>query len=196
MTWPGASVASFLLPNGYLNLKAGDAVRLNTPSFAIPSFSEVHVNPIALAALFTIASSRACSAVFDGNGPATLKQSYRHLASSGKLVSYGFHSLLATCAGVANYFKLICEYLRVPRFNPLNMTIDNKSLIAFNLSYLFHRMDLLEEAMGDLLKWVENGKIRAPALQKFPFEKVADAHRALESGKTVGKLILKFVESN
>jgi NADPH:quinone reductase-like Zn-dependent oxidoreductase len=130
--------------------------------------------------------------VFDGNGPATLKQSYRHLKSSGKLVSYGFHSMLSTRAGVANYFKLIYEYLRVPRFNPLNMTNDNKSLIAFNLSYLFYRMDLLEEAIGDLIKWVEDGKIKAPALQEFPFEKVADAHRELESGKTVGKLILKF----
>jgi NADPH:quinone reductase-like Zn-dependent oxidoreductase len=130
--------------------------------------------------------------VFDANGPATLKQSYRHLASSGKLVSYGFHSMLSTRAGVASYFKLIYEYLRVPRFNPLNMTNDNKSLIAFNLSYLFHRMDLLEEAMRDLLNWVEDGKIKAPALQEFPCEKVADAHRALESGKTVGKLILKF----
>jgi len=130
--------------------------------------------------------------VFDGNGPATLKQSYRHLESSGKLVSYGFHSLLSTRAGVANYFKLAYEYLRVPRFNPLNMTNDNKSLIAFNLSYLFHRLDLLEEAMRDLVKWVADGKIKAPALQEYPFEKVADAHRALESGKTVGKLILKF----
>jgi NADPH:quinone reductase-like Zn-dependent oxidoreductase len=130
--------------------------------------------------------------VFDGNGPITLKQSYRHLASSGKLVSYGFHSMLSTSAGVASYFKLIYEYLRVPRFSPLNMTNDNKSLIAFNLSYLFHRLDLLEEAMQDLLKWVEGGKIKAPALQEFPYEKVADAHRALESGKTVGKLILKF----
>jgi NADPH:quinone reductase-like Zn-dependent oxidoreductase len=130
--------------------------------------------------------------VFDANGPATLKQSYRHLASSGKLVSYGFHSMLSTPGGIPNYFKLIFEYLRVPRFNPLNMTQDNKSLIAFNLSYLFHRMELLEEAMRDLVKWVEEGKIKAPALQEFPFEKVADAHRALESGKTVGKLILKF----
>jgi len=134
--------------------------------------------------------------VFDANGPATLKQSYRHLASSGKLVSYGFHSMLSTRAGVANYFKLIYQYLRVPRYNPLNMTQDNKSLIAFNLSYLLHRRDLLEEAMGDLINWVEAGKIKAPALQEFPCEKVADAHRALESGKTVGKLILKFAASN
>jgi NADPH:quinone reductase-like Zn-dependent oxidoreductase len=42
------------------------------------------------------------------------------------------------------------------------------------------------------LRWVEEGKIRPPALQRFSFEKVAEAHRALESGTTVGKLILKF----
>jgi NADPH:quinone reductase-like Zn-dependent oxidoreductase len=46
--------------------------------------------------------------------------------------------------------------------------------------------------MQDLLKWVEEGKIKAPPVQPFAFNKVADAHRALESGKTVGKLILKF----
>jgi NADPH:quinone reductase-like Zn-dependent oxidoreductase len=74
------------------------------------------------------------------------------------------------------------------------MTIENKSLIAFNLSYLFHRMDLLKESMQDLMKWVAEGKIKAPALQTYPFEKVAGAHRALESGTTVGKLILKFGE--
>ena len=130
--------------------------------------------------------------VFDANGPATLKQSYRHLAPAGKLVAYGFHSMLSTHGGVANYLKLIWQYLRVPRWSPLNMTQENKSLIAFNLSFLFHRMDLLKESMQDLMRWVEEGKIKAPAVQAFPFENTADAHRALESGTTVGKLILKF----
>jgi len=74
------------------------------------------------------------------------------------------------------------------------MTNDNKSIICFNLSYLFHRQDLLREAMRDLLDWVEQGKIKPPPLQRFPFEKVAEAHRALESGETVGKLVLKCSE--
>ena len=130
--------------------------------------------------------------VFDANGPDTLKQSYRHLASSGKLVSYGFHSMLSRRKGLPNYFKLAYQYFRIPRWSPLNMTNENKSLIAFNLSYLFNRMDLLKESMQDLIKWIEEGKIQAPDLQCFPFEKVADAHRALESGNTVGKLVLKF----
>jgi len=103
--------------------------------------------------------------------------------------------MLSKRGGLANYFKLAYEYFRIPRFSPLNMTHENKSLIAFNLSYLFHRRDLLKESMQDLLRWVAEGKIQPPALQRFSFEKVADAHRALESGKTVGKLILKFSES-
>jgi NADPH:quinone reductase-like Zn-dependent oxidoreductase len=131
-------------------------------------------------------------AIFDANGPATLKQSYNHLAPAGKLVAYGFHSMLSTSGGVANYLKLLWQYLRVPRWSPLNMTQENKSLIAFNLSFLFHRMDLLEESMQDLVKWVEERKIKAPEIQRFPFERVADAHRTLESGTTVGKLILGF----
>ena len=134
--------------------------------------------------------------VFDANGPATLRQSYRHLASSGKLVAYGFHSMLSIRKGVPNYIKLIYDYFRVPRFNPLNMTGDNKSLIAFNLSYLFHQKDLFKDAMKYLFRWVEEGRINAPPVQTYPFEKVADAHRALESGKTVGKLILKFAAAN
>jgi hypothetical protein len=34
--------------------------------------------------------------------------------------------------------------------------------------------------------------MKAPALHGFSFENVADAHRAIESGTTVGKLILKI----
>jgi len=133
-----------------------------------------------------------CDVIFDANGPATLKQSYGHLAPSGKLVVYGFHSMLSKRGGLLHWINLVWQFFRIPRWNPLHMTSANKSIVAFNLSYLFHRTDLLQEAMQDLLAWVQAGKIKAPPLQAFPFEKVADAHRALESGKTVGKLILKF----
>ena len=44
--------------------------------------------------------------VFDANGPATLKHSYRHLAPAGKLVAYGFHSMLSTYGGGAQLPKV------------------------------------------------------------------------------------------
>jgi NADPH:quinone reductase-like Zn-dependent oxidoreductase len=133
-----------------------------------------------------------CDAVFDANGPSTLKQSYAHLAATGKLVIYGFHSMLSKKGRLAKALKLLLGYFQIPRWNPLHMTRDNKSIITFNLSYLFHRKDLLQEAMRDLIDRVEAGQIKAPPLQAFAIDAVADAHRALESGSTAGKLILKF----
>jgi len=70
------------------------------------------------------------------------------------------------------------------------MTTHNRSVLAFNLSYLFERTEILAEAMDQLLGWLEEGRIRPLPVTTFPFERVADAHRALESGETVGKLVL------
>ncbi len=127
---------------------------------------------------------------FDANGVETLKESYQHLAPSGKLVIYGFHSMFPKKGGKVNWPKLVKDFLRTPRFNPLDMTSQNKSIITFNLSFLFDKKDLLNEAIMDLLIWYKEGKLRAPAVKTYPLSKVADAHRDLESGKTVGKLVL------
>ncbi|MGE3608422.1 MAG: medium chain dehydrogenase/reductase family protein [Bacteriovoracaceae bacterium] len=127
---------------------------------------------------------------FDANGVETLKESYKHLAPCGKLMCYGFHSMFPKTGGKVNWPKLILDYIKTPRFNPLEMTSQNKSLITFNLSFLFSRKDLFTEGMNDLLKWVEEGKIVAPKTISYPMEKVAEAHRDLESGKTIGKLVL------
>jgi NADPH:quinone reductase-like Zn-dependent oxidoreductase len=128
--------------------------------------------------------------VLDANGVETLGQSYRHLASAGRLVIYGFHTMMPRQGGKPDWIKLALDFVRTPRFSPLALTNDNKSVLAFNLSYLFHKNDLLREGMGRLLGWVEQGRIKAPPVTKFPLDRVADAHRAIESGTTVGKLVL------
>lgn len=127
---------------------------------------------------------------FDANGASTLKESYNHLRSCGKLFSYGAHSMLPKKGGRVNYFKLVKDYLRTPRFNPIDMTSDNKSLITFNLSFLFDRKDLMTDGMEHLLKWISSGDITVPRIKTYPFEKIADAHRDLESGQTLGKLVI------
>ena len=39
------------------------------------------------------------------------------------------------------------KYLFTMRFNPFNMTMSNKSVGAFNLSFLFEKKDLAFESM-------------------------------------------------
>ena len=131
-----------------------------------------------------------CHIVMDANGVGTLQNSYDHLAAPGKLVVYGFHTMMPRKGGRPKWIKLAIDYFRTPRFNPLAMTGDNRSVLAFNLSYLFAESHLLTEGMAQLLAWVESGQIVAPRVTEYAFDAVADAHRDLESGQTVGKLVL------
>lgn len=128
--------------------------------------------------------------ILDANGVATLGASYRHLRRTGKLVVYGFHSMMPKAGGKPSWPKLALDYVRTPRFNPLDMTNDSRSVMAFNLSYLFDRIDLLHEAMRDLLAWLAAGEIVAPQVTTYPLAEVARAHADIESGTTTGKLVL------
>jgi NADPH:quinone reductase-like Zn-dependent oxidoreductase len=132
------------------------------------------------------------AAVFDANGVPTLAQSYRHLAPTGKLVVYGFHGMFARGRGRPDWLRLAWGALRTPRFNPLRMTLQNRSVLAFNLSFLGDRQELLQEGMGKLLEWARQGRIEPLITTAYPLEEVAEAHRALESGRTVGKLVLSM----
>jgi NADPH:quinone reductase-like Zn-dependent oxidoreductase len=136
--------------------------------------------------------------VLDANGVETLRESFRHLASPGRLVVYGFHSMLPRGTGTPRWAKLAVDWLRTPRFDPLSMTNENKSVLAFNLAFLFDRRPqgansprkVFIDEMEKLLGWVGEGKLVAPPVRTFALEDVADAHRAIESGSTVGKLVL------
>lgn len=128
--------------------------------------------------------------ICEANGPDTLRESYEHLAPTGRLVVYGFASMMSRGRDRPNWFRLARTYLKTPRFHPLRMTNENRGVLAFNLSYLFERAELLEEAMRSLLSWIDDGSIRPLTVTEFPFERVRDAHTALESGQTVGKLVL------
>jgi synaptic vesicle membrane protein VAT-1 len=128
--------------------------------------------------------------ILDANGHSTLKNSYQHLKPTGKLISYGFHSMLPKKGGKINYLSLLLNYLKSPWFNPVHMSNLNKSLITFNLSFLFSRKDLLEEAILDLLRMLKEEKIKLPPITTFPLKDVAKAHQAIESGNTVGKIVL------
>lgn len=126
-------------------------------------------------------SSRGYDVICDANGVATLKDSYDHLRAAGKLVVYGFHTMMPKKGGKPNWPKLVSGFLRTPRFNPLTLTTDSKSVLAFNLSFLFDRTDLLSEFIGDLQQWLADGKVVPPPVTPYPLAEVARAHTDIES---------------
>ncbi len=128
-------------------------------------------------------------AIFDANGVATLRDSYAHLAPTGRLVIYGFHSMLPH-DGRLNWLRLAWDWLRTPRFNPLDMTQSNRSVLAANLSFLQSEAPRLREGMRWLMQRFASGELQPLPVETFPLERAADAQRRIESGQSLGKLVL------
>lgn len=128
-------------------------------------------------------------AVFDANGVSTLRHSFALLAPMGKLVVYGFASMLPR-DGRLNWARLAWDWWRTPRFNPLAMTTSNRSVMAANLSFLASEAPRLREGMLWLLDRFADGRLLAPPVEAFALMDAAQAHRRIESGQSVGKLVL------
>jgi NADPH:quinone reductase-like Zn-dependent oxidoreductase len=136
------------------------------------------------------ASPTGYHAIFDANGISTLRQSFAHVAPTGRLVVYGFATMLPRAHQRLSWLRLAWHWLRTPRFDPLTMTNTNRSVMAFNLSYLFVRLDLLHASMERLLGHARQGVLPPPKVTTYPLREVGAAHRDLESGQTIGKLVL------
>jgi len=68
--------------------------------------------------------------------------------------------MLPRKGGRPNRLQLLWDYTRTPRFNPFSLTTRNRSVLGFNLSFLFDRSELLHEAMDQLLGWAGLGRGR------------------------------------
>ena len=128
-------------------------------------------------------------AIFDANGVSTLRQSYDHLAPTGRLVIYGFASMLPK-DGKLNWLKLARDWLKTPRFSPLDMTQANKSVLAANLSFLQAHAPTMQDGMHWLLERFADGRLTPLPVESYPLAHAAEAQRRIESGQTIGKLAL------
>ncbi|MFL5813907.1 MAG: zinc-binding dehydrogenase [Bdellovibrionia bacterium] len=129
-------------------------------------------------------------AIFDANGYSTMRESYEHLCPMGKLIVYGSHDLLSKKGGHLNYIKAGLGLMRTPRFNPLDLITTNRGVIGFNVSFLFDEKEMIEQCIDGMQRRINEGLIRPIPVTQIPFESVADAHRLIESGQSVGKIVL------
>ncbi|EJK70112.1 hypothetical protein THAOC_08557 [Thalassiosira oceanica] len=136
------------------------------------------------------ASPNGYIAIFDANGVSTLRQSYDHLAPSGRLIVFGFHSNLP----VGNDMLSPMEWIRMgikmatmPKFDAMDLTVSNKSVLGFNLSFFADERDVLSDMFDQVLEWIEQGKLKCPRVVEMGMADVASAHGLIQSGKALGR---------
>ena len=120
-------------------------------------------------------------------GGKILKIGYQQMAPMGRMVSYG-SARYASVGNRPNYFKLIYHYLTRPKIDPQSMATDNKSVMAFNLIFLFHQAELMHQLLDEIQKL----SLKKPFVgHRFPFDQLKEAILLFQSGKTTGKVVLE-----
>lgn len=110
---------------------------------------------------------------YDGVGKATFEASLASLARRGMLVSYG------NASGP------------VPPVEPLRLSRQGSLFLTRPTLFDYTSTTAeLDESAAALFEVIASGKVRISINQRFPLERAADAHRALEAGETMGSTLL------
>ncbi|MCH8063242.1 MAG: quinone oxidoreductase [Chloroflexi bacterium] len=111
-------------------------------------------------------------AVFDSVGKTTFDKGIACLKDRGYMVLYGMSSGQV-------------DPVPIPMLNRKSLFLTRPGLAA----YIATREDLLQRA-GDVLSWIQSGKLKLRIHGTFALKDVAEAHRQLEGRLTTGKLLL------
>jgi alcohol dehydrogenase len=130
---------------------------------------------------------RSLHLVMDSIGGSIMKDSYNALAPMGRLIAFG-SAHYGERKDRPNYPRLIWKYLNRPRIDPQNMIGENKSVMGFNLIYLFEHSEIMHAMLKDL----ERMDLGTPFIgHTYSFQELPDALREFQSGMTTGKLVIK-----
>ena len=133
------------------------------------------------------------AAIMDANGVSTLQESYNHLAASGRLIIYGFHSNLPIGRAMLSpmqWIGMARKAASMPKFDPMDLTVSNKSILSFNLSFFADETEVLSKFFAQICEWLEEGKLRPPRVVDMLMSEVHQGHELIQSGKSIGKIVL------
>ena len=124
--------------------------------------------------------------VLDAIGGQVQKASFDALNPMGRLVVFGA-AQFTPGKNRPNYLKAVWQYLSRPKYDVMEMISDNKSVMAFNLIWLWQQVPIMNALIEDMQKI----EISPPHVgHVFKFDKAHQAIQCLRSGNTQGKVVL------
>jgi NADPH:quinone reductase-like Zn-dependent oxidoreductase len=140
------------------------------------------------AAIRAVVGDRGIDLVLDPVGGASWRIGYDLLGPTGRLVAYGFSA--ATGGNTRNLFRAVSQFVRIPKFNPLNMMGDNKSVTGVNMGHLFDRLHILTPQFEALMAMYGKGLVKPHVDRSFRFDEAPAAHQYIHDRKAKGKVVL------
>lgn len=124
--------------------------------------------------------------ILESIGGRIFKESFDLLSHTGRIIIYGGANFMSHSPR-PNYLKLLYQYLTRPKVDPLSLSDTNRSVMGFNLIYLWEKPDMLKRMLSSIL----NLDIKKPYIgSTFSFNKLPEALKHFQSGKTIGKVVV------
>jgi NADPH:quinone reductase-like Zn-dependent oxidoreductase len=136
-----------------------------------------------------LVGERGLDLVLDPIGGRSFRTSYDLLGPAGRLVLFGASAVMSP-GKTRSLWAAVRGVLVMPRFHPISLMNDNKTVTGVNLGHLFDRLDLLQPQMMALLAMYERGEIKPHIDRTFRFTEAAAAHHYLHDRKAKGKVLL------
>jgi NADPH:quinone reductase-like Zn-dependent oxidoreductase len=111
---------------------------------------------------------------------------YELLSPQGRHIVYG-SARYGSVGDRPDYLRMLWLYLTRPRLDPQKMPEQNKAIMGFNLIWLYYKVDLMHQLLGEL----DAMQLPRPHVgHTFEFGKLKEAVYLFQGGKTVGKVVL------
>jgi NADPH:quinone reductase-like Zn-dependent oxidoreductase len=125
----------------------------------------------------------------DAVGGRSYAQSYKCLGPMGRLVVYGFSTVVGP-KGKLSYLHGAKEMLQTPRFHPLKLIDHNIAVIGVHIGKLGKKSSIMKEQLEEIFRMYKSGQVKPVVGKTFPLEEAAAAHRYIHQRKNVGKVVL------
>ncbi|XP_031558780.1 synaptic vesicle membrane protein VAT-1 homolog, partial [Actinia tenebrosa] len=115
------------------------------------------------------------------------KKCYDLLNPMGAMICFGYANQISESKGV---FSAAKNWFQGVTFNPTKMIPDNKTVCGFHLGRIYTSIDLIRDAMKDLMKLYNDGALKPCIDSVFALEEVAKAQQKMHERKNIGKILL------
>lgn len=120
-------------------------------------------------------------------GGKILMDSFKELGLMGRMVVYGSASF-TTPGDKPNKIKMLIRWLKRPKIDPMLLPNSNKTVVGFNLIWLYPQIEKYYRIVNEL----KDLALPEPIIgETYAFEELPQAIRKLQSGMTVGKVVVK-----
>lgn len=128
--------------------------------------------------------------IFNPIGGKTFKQDRRLLASGGRLIGYGASDRLNRRKSKLATYKLLYDF---GFLHPVGLLTSSITIAGVNMLRIAdHKPKILQHCLNEVIGLAANNEIKPVVGGLYSAQEIAEAHMALESRNSIGKIALKW----